>query len=369
MTHDPRPFSPGLAGVIGAETAIGFVDGVNGRLLYRGVPIEQVVAEGTYASVAEFLLTGTFDPSARMACAPLSDGARQAIRALSPGAHPMDALRTGLSAHAADAAFPWPPTPEQARELIGVAPTILAAFARHRHGLLPIEPDPSRGIADGFLFMLHGAAPLPSVARALEAYLMACAEHGLNASTFTARVIVATRSDIGSAIVGAIGALKGPLHGGAPAEVIGQLAEIGGADKAAAWARAKIEKRELIMGFGHRVYRAYDPRAAALRAVAEAMPTKPEWLAEAIAVEDEILRTFAEMKPDRPIKTNVEFYAAPVIAGTGLAPELFPAAFALGRMAGWSAHVIEQAGQDKLIRPDARYVGPAERSIDDARRG
>ena len=192
---------------------------------------------------------------------------------------------------------------------------------------------------------------------------MAGAEHGLNASTFAARAIIATRSDIASAICGAIGGLKGPLHGGAPAEVIGQLGEIGSIDRAEDWARGKLARRELIMGFGHRVYRAYDPRAAALRKVAEAMPNRPDWLDLAIGAEEVILRVFEEMKPGRAMKTNVEFYAAAVLQGVGLAPDLFPATFAIARIAGWSAHVIEQAGVDKIIRPDARYIGHPERHL------
>jgi citrate synthase len=213
---------------------------------------------------------------------------------------------------------------------------------------------------------LHDAPPDPATARALEAYLMACAEHGLNASTFAARVIVATRSDLASTIVGAIGALKGPLHGGAPAEVLGQLDEIGSVDHAEAWARDRLSKRELIMGFGHRVYRAYDPRAAALRVVAEQLPQRPPWLDLAIGAEEIILRVFAEMKPNRVIKTNVEFYAAAVLQGVGLSPDLFPATFGIARMAGWSAHAIEQAAVDKIIRPEARYVGPPARHLPSA---
>jgi citrate synthase len=157
--------------------------------------------------------------------------------------------------------------------------------------------------------------------------------------------------------------MKGPLHGGAPAEVIGQLGEIGSIDRAEDWARGKLSRKELIMGFGHRVYRAYDPRAAALRKVAEAMPTRPAWLELAIGAEEQILKVFEEMKPGRAMKTNVEFYAAAVLQGVGLVPDLFPATFALARIAGWSAHAIEQAGVDKLIRPDAKYIGHTERHL------
>ena len=164
-------------------------------------------------------------------------------------------------------------------------------------------------------------------------------------------------------MTGAIGALKGPLHGGAPSEVVDQLHQIGDPENAERWVRDAIARGERIMGFGHRVYRAYDPRAAALREVAEGMGSMADWLDTAVKVEDVVLRVLAELKPGRVIKTNVEYYAAAVLQGVGLAPELFPATFALARHAGWTAHVIEQASANKLIRPDMRYTGPAERDL------
>jgi citrate synthase len=247
--------------------------------------------------------------------------------------------------------------------LIAKIPTMVAAFQLIRKGQDPIQPRDDLTYAENFLYMLTERVPDPTAARIFDACLILHAEHSLNASTFTARVIIATRSDIASAICGAVGAMKGPLHGGAPAEVIGQLGEIGSIDRAEDWARGKLSRKELIMGFGHRVYRAYDPRAAALRKVAEAMPTRPAWLELAIGAEEQILKVFEEMKPGRAMKTNVEFYAAAVLQGVGLVPDLFPATFALARIAGWSAHAIEQAGVDKLIRPDAKYIGHAERHL------
>lgn len=363
MSEPEKPFSPGLAGVVGAETAVGLVDGANGRLLYRGYPIEEVVSKGSYAAVLDLLLTGEWHSTATLVPARVPPAVMAALRLLPAHAHPMDALRTAVSVWGAGERLGWPPTADEARRLAAMAPSALAAFARLRQGLEPIDPDPNLNIAAAFLQQLHGATPDPGTARALDAYLMAGAEHGLNASTFAARVIVATRADIASAVCGAIGALKGPLHGGAPAEVIGQLDEIGSIDRADAWARGKLARKELIMGFGHRVYRAYDPRAAALRKVAEAMPARPAWLELAIGAEEAILKVLAELKPDRPLKTNVEFYAAAVLQGVGLVPDLFPATFALARIAGWSAHIIEQAAVDKIIRPDARYIGAAERHL------
>jgi citrate synthase len=275
----------------------------------------------------------------------------------------MDALRTAVSAWGADRGTLWPPSVEQARELTAMAPSALAAFARLRDGLDPIPPDPSLGLAAGFLQQLRGTAPDEASARALDAYFIVGAEHGFNASTFAARVIISTHSDLASAVAGAIGALKGPWHGGAPSEVIDQLHEIGSVDAAEAWIRDTLGRGERLMGFGHRVYRAYDPRAAALRAVAERMSGIADWLATAVAVEAIALRVLAEFKPDYPIKTNVEYYAAAVLQGIGLPPNLFPATFALARHAGWTAHCLEQARANVLIRPDVRYVGEEERSL------
>ncbi len=175
--------------------------------------------------------------------------------------------------------------------------------------------------------------------------------------------MTSTRSDIASAVTGAIGTMKGPLHGGAPSEVVDQLSQVGSAEHAEAWVRDALDRGERLMGFGHRVYRAYDPRAAALRKVAEGMDNRPEWLELAIEVEDVVLRVLAEKHPERALKTNVEYYAAPVLMGVGLAPDLFPATFSLARTAGWTAHVLEQAADNRLIRPDVNYVGPAERDL------
>ena len=358
-----RPYSPGLEGVIAAETAVGFVDGANGRLLYRGYPIGQLVEKGTYGRVAELLWTGEWRKSARLAPAVVPDPVLCALRELPMHTHPMDALRTAVSVWGAWRRPHWPPTVDQARELTAFAPSALAAFHRLRNGLEPVKPNQKLSLAGGFLQQLNGKDPDPADARALDAYFIVGAEHGLNASTFTCRVIISTRSDLASAICGAIGALKGPLHGGAPAEVVSQLHEIGSPDRAEKWVREAIARGDKIMGFGHRVYRAYDPRAAALRKVAEGMSDMAAWLDTAVKVEDVVLRIFGELKPDRVIKTNVEYYAAAVLQGGGLPVDLFPPTFALARMAGWSAHAIEQASADKLIRPDARYVGPAEMDV------
>jgi citrate synthase len=360
---DDRPYSPGLEGVLAAETALGYVDGANGRLLYRGYRIGDLVERAAYPAVANLLWTGGWDPGARLPTAPVPEQVLAALRALGREAKPMDALRTAVSAWGATRTLDWPPTPEQARALTAFSPSALAAYARLRQGLEPVEPDPDLDLVEGFLYQLTGARPDAGTARALDAYFIVGAEHGLNASTFTARVIVATRSDIASAVCGAIGAMKGPLHGGAPSEVVEQIHRVGSPERAEQWINDALDRKERLMGFGHRVYRAYDPRADALRKVAESMEHKPDWLDLAIRIEDVALRVLAERYPDRPLKTNVEYYAAAVLMGVGLTPDLFPATFALARHAGWTAHVLEQVAANKLIRPDARYTGPAERDL------
>jgi citrate synthase len=362
---DARVYSPGLEGVVAAETALSLVDGEQGRLLYRGYRIGDLVERGTYPAVANLLWTGEWEPGHRMPTTALPEAVVTTLRALPHDAKPMDALRSAVSVWGTTQALPWPPTPEHARALTAFSPSALAAFARLRQGLDLVDPDPSLDLVPGFLYQLTGEKPDDSTARALDAYFMVGAEHSLNASTFTARVITATKSDMASAITGAIGALKGPLHGGAPTEVVEQIHQVGSPEKAEAWIRDMLSRHERLMGFGHRVYRAYDPRAAALRKVAESMTRKPDWLELAIEVEDTALRVLAEVHPERALKTNVEYYAAPVLMGVGLTPDLFPATFALARHAGWTAHVIEQAAANRLIRPDARYTGPAERDLPD----
>jgi citrate synthase len=360
---DQRPYSPGLEGVLAGETALSKVDGERGRLIYRGYRIGDLVERGSYPAVANLLWTGDWESGHRLPTGPIPEPVLEVLKALPTSTKPMDALRTAVSAWGATQDLPWPPTVDQARALTSFSPSALAAFARLREGKDPVEPDPSLNLVEGFLYQLKGERPEPGTARALDAYFIVGAEHGFNASTFTARVITSTRSDIASAVAGAIGTMKGPLHGGAPSEVVDQLAKVGSVEHAEEWLRAALDRGERLMGFGHRVYRAYDPRAAALRKVAEGMEHKPDWLQLAIQVEDVALRVLAERHPERVLKTNVEFYAAPVLQGVGLTPDLFPATFSLARHAGWTAHVLEQSGDNRLIRPDVRYIGPAERDL------
>jgi citrate synthase len=358
--------SSGLEGVVAAETSISLVDGSAGRLLYRGYEIGDLAAHGTFDRVTGLLLDGEWpDTPEQLPAAVLDDAVLAALRGLPAGAAPLDALRTGVSAWGAARGLDWPPTGDQARELIALAPEIVGGFARLREGREPVDPAGTEGlgVAARLLHAISGEAPDGSRARALDAYFVCCAEHGLNASTFTARVVTSTHSDIGSAVSGAVGALKGRLHGGAPSGVRDQLTQIGDVEHAERWIRDALARGERLMGFGHRVYRTTDPRAEALRGVAESLAADAEWLKLAIDVEDVALRLLAEHKPDRVLKTNVEYYASVVLDGVGLPPDLYTPAFAVARTAGWCAHVLEQAEHGRLIRPDAAYIGPDVRPL------
>jgi len=363
MSVDERGYSPGLKDVVAGETALALVNGERGTLHYRGYPIGELVEGGTYAQVAELLWTGEWPGEASLPCSPLPEKVVEALRLLPSGTGAMDALRTAISVWGAEMGTAWPPTVEQARAVTALAPSALAAFARLHEGSEPIDPDPSLDLAAGFLYQLSGVQPDKAAASALDAYFIVGAEHGFNASTFAARVIISTHSDIASAVVGAIGALKGPWHGGAPTEVVDQLHEMGTVDQAEDWIRETLAEGQRLMGFGHRVYRAHDPRATALRRVAEGLAGVADWLDKAVAVEEIALRLLAEHKPDLTIKTNVEYYTAAVLQGVGLPSQLFPATFAVARHAGWTAHCLEQAEANVLIRPDVLYVGPGERHL------
>ncbi len=235
---------------------------------------------------------------------------------------------------------------------------LVADHHRVRQGLEPVEVDPDLGFVGNYLLKLNGETPDATRCRALDAYFTLAAEHGMNASTFTARVIVSTLSDIGSGLVGAVGALKGRLHGGAPSHVSTMLDDIGTAENAEPWLRATIESGERLMGFGHRVYKTYDPRARALGVVAGQLAGDDPRLGLARHVEETAIRLLEEYKPGRRLYTNVEYYAAAVLSNVDLKPSLYTPSFAVARTAGWTAHMLEQLRYNRLIRPSVDYVGP-----------
>jgi citrate synthase len=276
---------------------------------------------------------------------------------------PLQRLRAAYELIALDAHFePWldidtAALDEQALKTGAVFPTLVVALYRLARGQELIAPRADLGHAANYLYMLEGAAPSAERVRALEAYLISTIDHGFNASTFTARVVASTGADLGSAVIAAIGALSGPLHGGAPSRVLDMLDDIGFADRVDDWVRDRLMRRQLIMGFGHPVYKTPDPRNVMLRDVAEELGSSR--LDFAIHVEERVIAAFRELRPELRIHTNVEYYASVVLDAIGLPRELFTPTFAASRVIGWGAHIVEQTRDNQIIRPSARYVGPA----------
>lgn len=356
-------FTPGLEGVVAFETEIAEPDRDGGALRYRGVDIEDLVGLVPFEKVWGLLVDGELEPGLPAA---------EPYEALDLTGHTPSDLQMTTGRLSAE----WglgqlididdAQATDDLRRLSAAMISVVAQSARVADGhadRIPFDAvEQGRTTAERFLLEWRGDVD-PRAATAIDTYWICTAEHGLNASTFVARICASTGADCGAILSSAVGALSGPLHGGAPARVLPMLDGAAEAESVERYVADLLDRGERLMGFGHRVYRAYDPRAAALRKVAESMDTKPDWLALAIAVEDVALRVLAERHPERALKTNVEYYAAPVLMGVGLTPDLFPAAFALARHAGWTAHVLEQAANNRLIRPDARYIGPAERDL------
>jgi citrate synthase len=356
-------FSPGLEGVLAARTEISDVQGQQGRLIYRGYDIADLAEQMEYEEVAYLLWYGELPTEqqlnelrGQMAQARnLKPQALKTLESMPSYANPIDVLRTVVSAQGVESRLEKP-TLEQAIRYVACFPTILARFHRQREGQPPVDPRHDLDNAADYLYMLTGREPENDRVAALNSYLVLLADHGMNASTFTARVIASTDSDLASCLVGAIGALKGPAHGGAPSMVLDQLEKIGTPENAEPWLRGALERKERFMGFGHRVYRTYDPRAKILKKMAERL--NPQFFALASKVEEVALAILQERHPERPQATNVEFYSAGVLQSVGLPKDLFTPTFAMSRAAGWSAHVLEQVKNNRLIRPAAEYIGP-----------
>jgi citrate synthase len=358
----------GLEGVVAATTRLSSVDGEAGVLLLAGFPVEEVAPRASFEEITWLLWNGqlpraaalgpfTRRLAARRALAPATLDLLRAAAARQVGA--MDALRMAAGTLSLDAGAGADPR-EDAETLVAAFPTIVATYWRLLQGQEPLAPREDLGHAASFLYLLSGEEPDPERVRGLETYLNTVSDHGFNASTFTARVIISTRSDVISAVTGAIGALKGPLHGGAPGPALDMVFEIGSADRAEEVLRAKLAQGERLMGFGHRVYRVRDPRADVLGAAAERFYRRAGDMTLyelARSVEATALRVLREHKPDRRLDTNVEFYTALLLHGLGLPTELFTPTFAIGRVAGWTAHCLEQLERGRLIRPQSEYVG------------
>ena len=369
-------FVPGLEDVVAVETRLSSVDGRAGELILAGFPVEELAVRASFEETVYLLWHDALPDARRLAGfreelaarRPLSRVTLDVLRAAASERAPaMDALRAAVGTvglRGPDGVSTEDEFYDDALALLARFPTIVAAYRRLLDGEEPVAPDPALGHAANYLYMLDGEPPGAGAARALETYLNTVADHGMNASTFAARVIVSTRSDVVSAVVGAVGALKGPLHGGAPGPALDMVFQIGAAERAENYLREKLERGERLMGFGHRVYKVRDPRAEVLAQAAERLyETEGDDALYELArvVEKRAVDLLAEYKPGRNLQTNVEFYTALLLHGLGLPTGLFTPTFAVGRVAGWTAHCMGQRALDRLIRPQSGYVGAGNR--------
>ena len=355
----------GLKDVVVAKSKICYIDGNNGELVYAGINIHELAEMATFEEVV-FLLLNTRLPN-RQELAELEKTLQSQreipaaildiLKILPKTTEPMDALRTAVSALGSYDPKPEDNSTEMCRrrvlQLVAQIPTIVATFQRMRSGLPIVPPNPKLNHAANFLYMLHGKEPDATSAKAFDVALILHADHGFNASTFAARVTVSTLSDVFSAITSAIGTLKGPLHGGANQKVMEMLIEIGERDPLA-FIKAALDKKEKIMGFGHRVYRTEDPRATHLRRMSQQLSLATgnlRWYEMSKKIEDFMIA-------EKHINANVDFYSASVYYTLGIPSDLFTLLFAISRMSGWGAHILEQYAENRLIRPREDYVGP-----------
>jgi citrate synthase len=369
MSDAPKPDTAGKAGledVVATSSNICFIDGVKGRLLYRGYDIADLAEHSEFAEVAYLLWYGHMPRKSEYEVfkstfrdmIDLPEETVQILRLIPKTATPMEVLRTAVSSlghwdpdsgnHAPDASL------RKAMRLTARIGSISTAFERIRQGQDPIPPKPGMPIAYNFLYTLNGKEPDPVFVKALDCALILHADHELNASTFAARVTAATMSDMYSSVTSAIGALKGPLHGGANEAVMKILLEIGDVPKAEEWTKNALAKKVKVSGFGHRVYRTEDPRATVLRRYSEQLGKHTgslKWYEMSREVE-RVVRTNTKVYP------NVDFYSASCYYSMGIPIELFTPIFALSRMVGWTAHILEQWAHNRLIRPRADYTGP-----------
>lgn len=348
-------YQPGLKGVIVTETKLSNIDGKNGRLIYRGTPIQNLVKNNTFEEVAYFLLYGELPSNQALAVfnsklknkRKLPGHVKEIIDNIPKHLSIMDVLRTAISSLSSNT---------DAIQLIAIMPTIIAYRYRRLSSMKVIEPDLNLTHVENFLYMLVGNVNKSDV-KMLEAYMIMTMEHGMNASTFSARVTVSTQSDLTAAVTSALGTMKGPLHGGAPSGVIELLDEIGNENKIGEVIHKKLNNNERIMGFGHRVYKTFDPRAEALKDKILELADIPDWIDLALKTEQETIRILNTYKPNQKLYTNVEYYAAAIMKSLELDSTLFTAIFSSSRVVGWCTHATEQANNNTIFRPAARYVG------------
>ncbi|TCS95034.1 citrate synthase/methylcitrate synthase [Hazenella coriacea] len=352
--------NPGLAGVTVADTMISMIDGVQGKIIIRGYDIQKLAVHHTFEEVVYLLWKGSLPSNQELAKWKIRFKPNRIpeeiitiIQSLSVDVDMMSVLRTCISALGdQEVSF------TQGVRLFYFMSSVTAFRYRYLHQLPMIQPREDLSFVENLLYMVHGKEPSLVHRKALESYLILACEHGFNASTFTARVVASTEADLTSAIVAALGALKGRLHGGAPSEVDDMLEKIGLVEEAESWMRNHLENGEKLMGFGHRIYQTVDPRAEALREVLQLEAGEEPWFQMAIEVEKKALALLKEVKPHRQIHTNVEFYTAAVLKAVQLPKELYTPIFAVTRTAGWVAHIFEQRENNRIIRPSASYIGP-----------
>lgn len=356
-------FRKGLKDVVAVQTAIASVEGDTGELRYRGKLVNEAIENRSFEETAYFLWYGEFSakPQYEELKAQFINYRKLPIyiegiaQELPKDALLMDAMRTLISAYATQE-FSTLPLIEQAAALTAALPVMTAMLYRIQTGQQIIAPADHLSHTANYLWMLTGEEPTPAQIEALETYLKLTMEHGMNASTFAARVTVSTESDMVAAVTSALGTMKGPLHGGAPSGVIDLLDEINSADNLEAVILTKLDAGEKIMGFGHRIYRTEDPRSILLRQKCHELQGHDAWLDLAVAAEKRIIHLLNERKPGRALYTNVEFYAAAIMRSIDMPPVLFTPTFSIARIVGWTAHIMEQQSDNVIFRPQSEYV-------------
>ena len=345
----------GLDDVIAAETSLSDVDGLAGRLIIRGHSLDELAGHTTAEEMLALLFSEAFERAPSRA--DLGTARAQIFDHFLPRLAELSALPVFDAVRALVARLPDDTSLDTALLLVAAPAVLVPALVRLRNGSAPVAPDPALGHAADILKMLRGRPASPAEIAGLDTYLVTVADHGLNASTFAARVVASTQAGLTSSVLAAYGALKGPLHGGAPGPVLDMLDAVGAADRADATLTSMLDRGERLMGFGHRIYRVRDPRADALKAALGKLE-RSERLDLALAVEATALKLLKQRKPDRVLETNVEFFTALLLDALGFPRDSFTAVFAMGRTGGWIAHAREQAISGRLIRPKSRYIGP-----------
>jgi citrate synthase len=361
----------GLEGVVASQTSLSFIDGQQGILLYRGFSIHDLAPAASFTESVYLLWNDRLPTRDQLAAFDtelaslrnVNAGTLDVLRSLPRDTAPMAALRTAVSTEGTLDPDAEDNSPEanlrKSKRLVAQMPTMIAAFHRLRTGAEPIAPDPELGHSANFLYMCDGETPPEKASRALDRTLLLYLDHGFNASTFTCRVIAATLGDMHSAVTGGVGALKGSLHGGANAKAMDMLLDIGEVEDVVPYVERAFEEKQKIMGFGHRVYKTEDPRATHLREMSKTLSEElgdPKWYEISRELED-------QLKDRKGLNPNVDFYCATVYYALGLPTDLYTPLFAMGRVGGWSAHVMEQHADNRLIRPRAEYVGTKDREF------